>query len=53
MDWQEIASGECESCLVGDRRLRHPERLGRRGERAQLSGGAEAADLLERQKLCF
>ena len=27
--WQEIASGECESCLVGDRRLITPQQAER------------------------
>ena len=27
--WQEIASGECESCLVGDRRLVTPQQAER------------------------
>ena len=39
--------------LLGHRGLRHPQRLGRGGERAELERGAEAADLLQRQKLSF
>ena len=39
--------------LLGDRGLRDAQRLGRGGERAELERGAEAADLLQRQKLCL
>ena len=37
--------------LLRDRGLRHAQRLGGGGERAELERRAEAADLLERQKL--
>jgi hypothetical protein len=33
--------------LLGDGRLRDPQRLGRGAERAELGGRAEAADLLQ------
>ena len=39
--------------LLGHRGLRHAQRLGRGGERAELERGAEAAELLQRQKLSF
>ena len=39
--------------LLGDRGLRDAQRLGRGGERAELERGAEAAELLQRQKLSF
>ncbi len=39
--------------LLGDRRLRHPQRPRGGRERAELERRAEAADLLERQKLSF
>ena len=39
--------------LLRHRGLRDPQRLGRGGERAQLRGSAEAAELLQRQKLCL
>ena len=39
--------------LLGDRRLRDAQRLGRGGERPVLRCRREAADLLQRQKLCF
>lgn len=39
--------------LVRNGWLRHSERLRSSGERAQLGCGAEAPNLLERQKLCF
>ena len=37
--------------LLGDRGLGDAQRLGRGGERAELERRAEAADLLQRQKL--
>ena len=37
--------------LLGDRRLRDPQRLRRGGERPEFRGRAEAAQLLQRQKL--
>jgi hypothetical protein len=39
--------------LLGDRRLRDPEGPGGSGEAAELQRCAEAAELLERQKLSF
>ena len=39
--------------LLGDRGLRDAQRLGGGGERAELERRAEAADLLQRQKLSF
>ena len=39
--------------LLGDGRLRDAQRLGRGRERAELERRAEAADLLQRQKLSF
>ena len=39
--------------LLGHRGLRHAQRLGRGGERAELERGTEAAELLQRQKLSF
>jgi hypothetical protein len=39
--------------LLGDRRLGDAQRLGGGGERAELERRAEAAELLQRQKLTF
>ena len=39
--------------LLGDGGLRDAQRLGRGGEGAELERGAEAAELLQRQKLSF
>ena len=39
--------------LLGDRGLGHAQRLGGGGEGAELERRAEAADLLQRQKLSF
>ena len=39
--------------LLGHRGLGHVQGLGGRGERAELECGAEAAELLQRQKLSF
>ena len=53
-DEQVGAEGLLElAYLVRNRRLRHAECLCRGGERAELERGTEAAQLLERQKLCF
>ena len=39
--------------LLRDGRLRDPQTVGGRGEGAELRGGAEAAELLKRNKLSF